>query len=92
MRTNITTNHRANGGSADLADLKKANVELDTEKEQWLQQYSDRLLKLWHQWQTPLGVACSYAQQIRTDLAEFYEDPLKRRFIENTYRGLSAAN
>ena len=40
----------------------------------------------WLQWQTPLGIAPAYAEQIERDLAAFYEDPLKRVFIETTCR------
>ena len=54
-------------------------------KEKWLQKYASRILRLWSQWQTPLGVAGAYTNQIKQDLAKFYEDPLKRMFIEATY-------
>lgn len=56
-----------------------------TEREKWTQKYAVRILKLWLRWQTPLGVAGAYATKIRNDLVEFYEDPLKRLFIEATY-------
>ena len=54
-------------------------------KDKWLQKYSHQLLRFWLQRQTPFGVACDYTAQIEEDLAEFYEDPLKRKFIETTY-------
>ncbi|MFC1635816.1 hypothetical protein ACFL5Z_13335 [Planctomycetota bacterium] len=54
-------------------------------KGEWIQDHAKRILRLWSQWQTPLGIACTYAEQIREDLAEFYDDPLKRMFIETTY-------
>jgi hypothetical protein len=86
MRTYILTpNHKANEDGTNRDDSQSAKTKLEVNKEQWLQQYSLRLFKLWTQWKTPLGVANSYAQQIRKDLAKFYQDPLKRRFIENTY-------
>jgi len=59
----------------------------DTEKdkEKWLQKYASRILTHWSQWQTPLGIACDYIDKIKKDLVRFYDDPLKRLFIEATY-------
>ena len=57
----------------------------DTSKEKWLQKYATRILTHWSQWQTPLGVACDYTEKIKKDLVRFYDDPLKRLFIEATY-------
>jgi len=54
-------------------------------RENWTQKYAVRILKLWLKWETPLGIAQSYAAKIRNDLASFYDDPLKRMFIEATY-------
>ena len=54
-------------------------------KDEWIQKYSNRLLGLWLQQQTPFAVTCTYKTQIKEDLAEFYEDPLKKKFIEKTY-------
>jgi hypothetical protein len=58
---------------------------LDTQKERWLQKYASRILTVWSHWQTPLGVACTYTYKIKIDLGRFYDDPLKRMFIEATY-------
>jgi hypothetical protein len=57
----------------------------DATKEKWLQKHAGRVLAVWSQWQSPLGVAPAYATYIRTDLAAFYDDPLKRMFIEASY-------
>lgn len=57
----------------------------ENERQKWLEKYSALLLGHWRQWQTPLGIASTYAKQIREDLAQFYNDPLKRTFIEATY-------
>ena len=54
-------------------------------KEKWLQKYASRILMIWSQWQTPLGVTCNYTDKIKSDLVGFYDDPLKRLFIEATY-------
>jgi hypothetical protein len=57
----------------------------DTHKERWLQKYAYRILMVWSHWQTPLGVAGVYMHKIKRDLGRFYDDPLKRMFIEATY-------
>jgi hypothetical protein len=75
---------KGRGGS--LSCPERARLKSDLGRVQWLQEYSRRLLGHWLQWQTPLGVALAYAEQIERDLAAFYEDPLKRLFIETTYR------
>lgn len=54
-------------------------------KEEWIQHYAVRILRLWLQWQTPLGVARDYVEQLKKDLAEFYDEPLKKMFIEAAY-------
>ena len=46
-----------------------------------------RILKHFTRWQTPLGVAPAYIGRLREDLTSFYDDPLKRMFIEATYSG-----
>ncbi len=57
----------------------------DIAKKKWVQKYSHRLIRLWLRQQTPFGVARAYAEHIKECLTEFYEDPLKRTFIETTY-------
>ena len=65
---------------------KAAKSEMNnTTKDKWLQKYSHRILRLWLQRQATFGITSTYATQIEADLAEFYEDPLKRKFIETTY-------
>ena len=54
-------------------------------RDNWVNKYSLRLLKLWLQQPTPFDIACTYTVQIKEDIADFYEDPLKRKFIEETY-------
>jgi hypothetical protein len=63
----------------------RTDADSEAKKQTWLRRYSRRLLGEWSRWETPLGVACDYADQIRKDMAGFYEDPLKRTFIEATY-------
>jgi hypothetical protein len=85
MSTYVETNCETKGFSTGIHCPAKTNTESDIGKKKWIQRYSRRLLRLWLQWQTPLGVACAYTEQIKKDLATFYEDPLKRMFIETTY-------
>ena len=54
-------------------------------KDEWAQHHAKRIHSYWLQWQTPLGIAYKYVEQIKKDLIEFYDDPLKRTFIETTY-------
>lgn len=85
MSTHVETICKTKRYGTISHNSERAQTELDIGKEKWLQKYSRRLLRSWHQWQTPLGVASAYAEKIRDDLAEFYDDPLKRMFIEATY-------
>jgi hypothetical protein len=54
-------------------------------REAWIRTYTRQVLKVWLGRQSPLGLAPAYAQSIRKDLAQFYEQPLMRAFIEQTY-------
>jgi len=54
-------------------------------KEKWLHKYASRILQLWSKWQTPLGIANIYTVEIKAYLASFYDDPLKKIFIELSY-------
>jgi hypothetical protein len=71
--------------STNLPGHPKLNAELDISKKRWIAKYSQRLLKLWLQRQSPLGVTRTYVEQIEQDLAKFYDEPLKRIFIEKTF-------
>jgi len=85
MDTYVETGCATKGYGTSSHSSRRTNAELDIRKKKWLQKYSRRLLRGWLQWQTPLGIACAYAERIKEDLAEHYEDPLKRMFIETTY-------
>ena len=85
MRTYAETGRTTQGSEVVVHCLQETHADSEIKKQQWLQKYSRRLLGQWLQWQTPLGVARAYAERIKAELAEFYEDPLKRTFIEATY-------
>ncbi len=55
-------------------------------KENWVAEYADRILEMWRKRQGPLGrVSEQYIEKLREDLAEDFDDPLKRELIETTY-------
>ena len=55
-------------------------------KEDWIQIYTGRILRAWFHQDAPLGLAWTYANWIRKELAELYRQPLMKAFIEETYR------
>ena len=83
MNTQKETLHTDN--SFDTSSRNHQESMRDTQKERWLQKYTSRILMAWSHWQTPLGMACTYTHKIKMDLGRFYDDPLKRMFIEATY-------
>ena len=56
-----------------------------TKKNEWIQKYSEKMLKAWKSWQGALGIADGYIEQIKGDLSILYDNALERSFIENTY-------
>ena len=85
MKTYVEENSITKVSETDCHYFRKAGAESDVGKKKWLRKYSRRLLRHWLQRQTPLGVSPVYIGQIEKDLARFYDDPLKRMFIETTY-------
>lgn len=71
-------------GSAERSGAEARRTASMT-KEEWVQKYTGRILRAWFHQQAPLGLAWTYANWIRKDLAECYTQPLKRAFIEETY-------
>jgi len=71
---------RARGTACDVSHSVPA-----LSKDEWLCTYTQQILHVWRGRQTPLGLAPTYARYIRKDLAVFYEQPLMRAFIEQTY-------
>ncbi len=54
-------------------------------KKSWIAEYAKRILSQLTKWKTPLGIDEEYKNQIESDLESFYEDPLKKQLIEQTY-------
>ncbi len=58
---------------------------IEITKEAWVDKYAQRILQVWHKLQSPLGIDNQYSQQVKNQLDEFFDDPLKRGLIETTY-------
>jgi len=81
--TNTTSGEdRGSAESNGTAD-RRATPSVITEE--WIQRYTGRILRAWFHQQAPLGLAWTYANWIRKDLAKIYSQPLKRAFVEQTY-------
>jgi hypothetical protein len=83
MKRHDQTVSKPEGCAVEVREPRKLHVQMG--KEEWIQHYANRMLTLWLKWQTRLGVAWEYMEQLKVDLAELYEEPLKRMFIETTY-------
>lgn len=73
---------------AQVRDSSRSEATLPSgtkSKKDWVQRYADRMFALWLKRQTCLGIARHYLEQLREDLEKWYDDPLKRMFIEATY-------
>jgi hypothetical protein len=83
MNRHAETINNIDGYEAKTQQSEK--TQLNMCKEEWIRHYAGQMLKLWQAWQTRLGVARDYVEQLKADLSELYEEPLKRMFIETTY-------
>ena len=71
-------------GHIESSSLRMEQRKSET-KEEWLKHYSDQIFSLWLRWQTPLGISHLYIERVMQELSEYYNEPLKRKFIEATY-------
>jgi hypothetical protein len=60
---------------------------VDVEKQVWIDEYAGRILQVWLNLQAPLGIDGHYSKQVKDQLDEYFDDPLKRGLIETTYKG-----
>ena len=83
MDTHVRTfsNHRHIADT--VSDFEATALAID--KDRWVQKYAVRILNRYRHRQTPLGVATAYTTRLKADLIAFYDDPLKRMFIEASY-------
>jgi hypothetical protein len=63
---------------------KKA-MDMDYEKAKWVQKYSDKAFDCWRGHAHTVVISQQYRRQIETELAQQYDDPLKREFVEKTW-------
>ena len=54
-------------------------------KEEWMQEYAQRILNMWQTRQPPLGIDDGYCEVLKDQLSEYFDDPLKRELIEASY-------
>lgn len=66
-----------------ISDPKVA--EPPSAKETWIQKYAVRILIRFQQCQTPRGVANTCITRLKKDLEMFYDDPVKRFFVEVSF-------
>ncbi len=60
---------------------------VEVTKQAWVDKYAERILRVWHSLQGPLGIDGQYSNQVKNQLDEYFDDPLKRGLIETTYKG-----
>ena len=60
---------------------------VDVTKQDWVNKYAERILRVWHSLHGPLGIDGQYSNQVKNQLDEYFDDPLKRGLIETTYKG-----
>ena len=65
---------------------KQPHHENKLSKKKWIQLYAGRMIKFWSGWASPLGISRDYLAYLADSLAQFYDEPLKRAFIERTYQ------
>ncbi len=57
---------------------------LDGQKQQWAEEHARRMQKRFEQWQRPLGIdGREYFEYLRSELADYCEDPLLKELIES---------
>jgi hypothetical protein len=61
------------------------DASMECEKIKWIQKYAERAFDSWQGCVHTIAVSEEYRQQLQLDLAQQYEDPLKRQFVEMTF-------
>ncbi len=54
-------------------------------KQNWIDNYADRILHTFDKWQSPLGIDPDYSNVVKDQLKTYYDDPLKKSLIETSY-------
>ena len=55
-------------------------------KDDWIKEYSDRIVCTWHKWQSPIFNEKRYKNLLKRQLEAFFDNPSKRSLIEITYQ------
>jgi hypothetical protein len=58
---------------------------MECEKAKWVKKYADRAFDCWNGSVHTIALSEEYRHQLEADLAQQYDDPLKRQFIEMTW-------
>lgn len=58
---------------------------MNSEKKKWIKKYTGLALRMWRNHSHSFEVSDEYRQQLESDLATQYDDPLKRSFIEKSW-------
>lgn len=55
------------------------------EKQQWVSEYAERIIRLWQKQHPHFPIDHNYTQHLTNQLDEFFDDSLKKELIETTY-------
>jgi hypothetical protein len=55
------------------------------EKRKWIKKYTDKAFHCWRGRVHAIAISQQYRRQIEIDLAQQYDNPLKRQFVEKTW-------
>ncbi len=58
---------------------------VEVTKQAWVDEYASRILQVWYKWPSPFGLDKQYSKEVKSQLSEYFDDPLKRDLIETTY-------
>jgi hypothetical protein len=58
---------------------------LTNTRQDWVDNYANRILRTFDKWRSPLGVDPDYRTVVKKQLEGYFEDPLKKSLIETSY-------
>ncbi len=64
---------------------EKEAMGMEREKAKWVRKYTDRAFDCWQGRVHTIAISQQYRRQIEADLAEHYDNPLRRQFVEMTW-------
>jgi hypothetical protein len=60
-------------------------MDMDYKKAKWVQKYADRAFDCWQDRVHTIAMSQQYRRQLEIDLAQHYDNPLRRQFVEMTW-------